>query len=422
LEKDYLYRRKRAGASHAVVAQELGCAAETVRKHWQAYRRRQPSGKRGRPASGILSTYPPELVEKAVAYKKEHPHWGPLNVLLELQRYFGERYKRYPSPSRLAALFKARCPEAVQPRRQPKEADEPPALAQQVHQCWQIDAKEAIHLADGELASVLDLRDPASGVMLASQAFLTTLTPKTHRKLSLGEIQATLRQAFSEWGRPAQIQTDHEDVYAGANQSDFPMPFTLWLVGLGIQHVFSRAGRPTDQPHIERNHRTLGDLSWKDQPPQDLADLQRQLDAARQRYNWCYPTQAADCQGQPPLLRHPEALASPRPYQQASEGELFALPAVDDFLAQFRWVRKVDSQGVAYLGNRPYYLGKAYKAQFVRVCFSPQGRTFMFETESGEAIKSLPVKGLDESDLTGLIPVSLPLGVPLQLTLPLVGV
>lgn len=418
-EKDYLYRRKQAGASHAEVAQELHCARETVRKKWQAFRRGQPQPKRGRPSLGILSTYPAEISQKAIEIKKAHACWGPANVLLELQSYFGERYPSLPSPSRLSALFKAQCPQAVQSH-QPSQPPEhpPPVVVARVHQRWQLDAKEKIHLGDGEFASLLEIRDPVGALMIASQAFLTTLTPSTYRKLTWPEIQASLRQAFSQWGRPAEIQTDHEDVYAGANRSDFPMPFTLWLVGLGIRHVFSRSRRPTDQPQIERNHRTLAELTWKNQPPTDLENLQRQLEAGRARYNQRYPAQAANCQGLPPLVRHPQAVHSGRPYQVQSELALFDLQAVDHYLAQFCWVRKVDQNGILYLGNLRYYLGKGHPSQAVKIRFQPERRAFRFETEAGEWIKTLPAKGLEKADLTGLIPGGCFAKTPLQLTLP----
>jgi hypothetical protein len=421
-EKELLYRRKQEGVSHAEVAHEIGCAPETVRKHWRAYRRELTKRKRGRPASGLLSTYPPEVVQKAVELKQAHPHWGPANVLLELRKHFGDSPASLPSPSRMSALFKARCPKAVQRHGKPAGASPPPPVARQVHQCWQIDAKEAIKLKDGEVASYLDIRDPVSAVMIASQAFLTTLTPTTHRKITFREIQVALRLAFSNWGRPAEIQTDHEDVYAGAHQSDFPMPFTLWLLGLGIRHCFSRDRCPTDQPHIERNHRTLGDMSWKDQPPQDLADFQQQLDTCRTRYNQEFPSHASDCQGQAPLVRHPQAVFSGRPYQTSSEWDAFDMTAVDQYLAQFRWVRKADSQGVAFVGNHPYVLGKKYKCQSVLVRFHPEQRCFSFETEQAELIKNLPAVGLEKSDFTGLIPLPHQIGLPVQLTLPWVGV
>jgi len=36
-----------------------------------------------------------------------------------------------------------------------------------------------------------------------------------------------------------------------------PSQLTLWLIGLGVEHRFSRPNTPTDQAQIERTHRTL---------------------------------------------------------------------------------------------------------------------------------------------------------------------
>jgi hypothetical protein len=190
------------------------------------------------------------------------------------------------------------------------------------------------------------------------------------------------------------------------------------LVGLGIEHVLSRRNRPTDQPHIERNHRTLGDLSWKDRTPANLADLQGQLDANRARYNQEYPAQAADCQGQPPLVRHPEAITSGRPFSAESEWISFSLESVDRYLARLTWVRKVDFNGCVYLGDYRYSLGRVYRSQHVSIHFVPEQRTFSFDTEQGAQIKTIPAKGLEKSDMTGLIPQELPVGRAVQLTLP----
>lgn len=417
-ERDYLVRRKQAGASHREVAQELQCAPETVRKQWKHFRHGNSRRRRGRPVSGILSTYPEDIRQMAISLKTSHPHWGPANVLIELRKQPELGDQRLPSISRLSALFKRCCPEAVQshlPRKGSATQVVKPAVA---HQCWQIDTKEKIRLGDGELASILEIRDPVSAVMVAAQAFLTSRTRNTCRKLSLDEIRATLRCAFSTWGKPVQIQTDHEVVYAGAPQSDFPTLFSLWLVGLGIEHVLSRRNRPTDQPHIERNHRTLGDLGWKDHPHSNLADLQGQLDADCARYNHEYPAQAADCQGQPPLVRHPEAINSGRPFATECEWTSFSLESVDHYLAGLTWARKVDVNGSTFLGDHAYSLGRIYRSQKVSARFVPEQRAFCFENEQGAWIKNIPAKGLEKSDLTGMIPHELPVGWAVQLTLP----
>lgn len=421
-EREYLYQRKQAGASHAEVARELHCSPETVRKKWQAYRRGQLPHKRGRPDRGILSTYPIEIRQQAILLKQAHPHWGPANILLQLKERGICPGQALPSPSRLAVLFKTACPQAVQSPRRTNRLQLAFPQKGQVHQRWQVDTKEKVRLENGEFASILDVRDPISALMITSQAFVTTLSAKTCRKLRLGEVQQGLRQGFGQWGRPAEVQTDHEDVFAGANTADFPAPFTLWLTGLGIRHTFSRRNRPTDQAQVERNHRTIADMSWRDQPPTDLEDLQQQLDCCCSLYNQEFPCRAADCGGLPPLLRFPQATHSGRPYHQELEWDLFDLSLVDQYLATLSWVRKVSCNGVVFLGDHKYYLGRAYHGQEVKAHYLPEQRAFSFATQREEHIRSIPAKGLEKFDLIGFIPERIPVPMAFQLTLPLVGV
>ena len=136
------------------------------------------------------------------------------------------------------------------------------------------------------------------------------------------------------------------------------------------------------------------------------------------RYNLEYPAQAADCQGQPPLVRHPEAIYSGRPFPAGSEWSVFSLERVDHYLAQFHWVRKVDVNGCIFLGDHRYSLRRAYHSQQVSVHYVPEKRAFRFDTQQGTWIKTLPAKGLEKTDLTGLIPQELPAGVVVQLSLP----
>jgi hypothetical protein len=164
-------------------------------------------------------------------------------------------------------------------------------------------------------------------------------------------VQETLRTALSQWGLPLEIQTDHEVLFTGAPGTDFPTAFTLWLVGLGLAHVTSRNRRPTDQAQIERNHRTLGDMSWKNQPSPTLAALQSLVDEHRARYNQELPVRAAACHGQPPLVAHPNARHSGRPFGRALEWVLLEPARIDRYLAQFIWVRLVKSNGQISLGG-----------------------------------------------------------------------
>jgi transposase InsO family protein len=420
-DRDYLYRRKQQGASHRAVAQELQCSIETVRKHWKAYRHGQARRARGRPARGILSQYPEAVRQQAIAIKQAHPHWGPANVRIELAHQLGCPVKNLPSKSRLTALFKQACPAAVQPRK-PKVAAVRPPPSWEVQQRWQIDAVEKIRLADGQFATMLQIREPVSALIIASHAFDTTKTATTWRKLTLKEVQLVVREAMQHWGRPLEIQTDHEGVYAGAGQNDFPTQFTMWLAGLHIVHCFSRKGTPTDQSQMERSQRTLGDMSWKDGQFTTLADLQHALDISRQRYNEELPVNAGRCHDEIPLQKTPWAIHTGRPFDTSLEADLFDLLSVDHLLYGRVFTRKIDQNGVLWLGSSIYYFKPPFRSRVAQARFLPEKRSFEFATESGEVIDVQPAKGLCCEDLIGELPVGLPVPVPFQLPLPLRGV
>src|SRR5512138_1233394 len=109
-EKRQILECKRAGKSLATIASELQCSFYTVRKWWRSGRDGRETQRRGRPVRGPLSTYPSDLVAQAIAIKNAHPHWGPLNVRLELPRGFSGKVEAWPSPASLARLFRERCP------------------------------------------------------------------------------------------------------------------------------------------------------------------------------------------------------------------------------------------------------------------------------------------------------------------------
>lgn len=419
-EKEYIRVRKEAGISLGDIAKELGCSREVVKKWWRYYRTGTRPRPVGRPKKGVLSSYPAEVGEKAVKLKQEHPHWGPANVKLELKRQLKLTGEELPSNSRLSVLFKTACPEAVQPRHRQEYPDRPPSAVTQPHQRWQIDGKEKVPIGDQDVATILDIRDPAGALMIAAQA-ITTTTANGWRKVMLSEVQATLRAAFTEWGLPLEIQTDHEVVYTGSPSADFPSQFTLWLIGLGLMHITSRNRRPTDQPHVERNHRTLGDMAYKDEHFQTLEHLQDVLDDRRYRHNHELPSLAAQCHGRPPLVVHPWASHSGRPYHPALEWNLFDMARVDAFLAQHVWTRLVNDTGCITLGHHLYYLSRTLRGQTVSIRFVENSRSFRFQLSDGTFIREHPVVALDQADLIGFVPVEA-LPINFQLPLPLPGV
>jgi transposase-like protein len=419
-EKQVISERKAAGESLRQISGELGCSIETVRKWWRCARTGRKVGVRGRPKKGACSTYPEEVREKAIELKQAHPHWGPKKVKLEMKEEPWLREKKQPSPARLSALFKERCPEAVQVH-QPRLVPTPDPRVKQVHQRWQMDAKEAIAVGTGRV-NVQEIRDMYSGLMIASQAFAAPQTDKGWQHLHLAQHQQALRQAFNQWGLPLEVQTDNDGVFVNLVDPSFPTLFTLWLVGLGITHVLSRRKRPTDQAKVERNHRTQGGFAWKDQPFEQVDLFQLALDHHRQVYNEAYPSQAQHCHGQPPLLVFPTARSSGRLYHPDLEWDSFDLDRVDAFLAKQVWTRKVAHNGAVHLGDHYYLLGKKWKSRTVSVRFLPENRSFHFQSPDGFVDLVFPALGLEKDQLMGLFPAHLPLPAGFQYTFPLPGV
>lgn len=425
-EKEQIYRGKLQGQTLAEVAAEVGCSLVCARKWWRIGRDRGLEGlaavRRGRGPSGLLSKFAPEVRAAALASKQAHRRWGADRVLVELQQDTQLSGLALPQRSRLAAYFKARCPECVASRKARPQPQPRAAEVTGVHEMWQLDSQEGIELRNGEIATICNIRDPVGAAMIASQSF-SVKTEAHWRKLEWSEVRQVLREAFSEWHTlPDGVQTDNELGLAGGPNDPYPGQLTLWLVGLGIKHRFIRPGCPTDQPHIERNHRTLDDLCLDDQALADQPRLQQALDRERRVYNNLFPAHASDCAGRPPLSAHPELLQPRRYYQPDLELALFDLDRVYEFLAGYTFKRTVSASAQVSLGRHIYSLGqklvREQQLKSVLAHFDPLQKVWVFLTETGTELLRRPIKGLDVSTLTGLDSACLRPSLPVQLTLP----
>ena len=287
---------------------------------------------------------------------------------------------------------------------------------------WQLDNQEGIRLNNGQIATICNIRDPVGAAMIASQAF-SVKTEKHWRKLTWTEIRGVLRDAFSEWQTmPDGVKTDNELGLAGGPNDPFPGRLTLWLAGLGVAHRCIRPGQPTDQPHVERNHRTLNGFALDEQATTDLEHLQQALERERHVYNHDFPAQASDCAGQPPLIAHPELLCPRRFYRPDLELALFDMQRVYDHLASFTFKRKVSASAQVSLGRRMYSLGRKLvrerELETVLARFDACQKEWVFLTEDEQELVRRPPKDLDVQTLTGLDTTTPQPAEPVQLTLP----
>lgn len=422
-EKEWLYAEKIRGRSLGAIASELGCSYLTARKWWRLARDHGRAAfqqaRRGRGATGVLSRFAPLVTSRALELKRQHPSWGPDRVLSELGQDPTLVGLRLPSRSRLAVLFKSSCPELVAARRPRSPPQPPPTAPSAVHECWQLDMQEAIELADDHRATICSIRDPVGAAILATQAFDVTGTGRG-RRLRWQEVREVIRSAFERFETlPEAIQTDNEVCLAGQPSDPLPSHLTLWLVGLGVEHRFIRPNTPTDQPHIERNHRTLDGFVGLPDHRLNLEKLQQRLDCEREIHNRLFPSRASDCAGRPPLLAHPELHKPRRPYSLECERDMFDEQRVYEYLASISLERKVSSTGQVQLAGCSRSLGRAYRGQTVRVQCDPKSHEWVVSQADGGELKRLAMSGLDVTSLTGIsdLPVAdLP---AIQLTLPL---
>ena len=426
-EREQIYLQKQAGQTLPRIAQTLGLSYACVRKWWRRGRDEGLLGlaerKRGRPIRGILSRFSAEVQQASLKLKREHKRWGATRVLIEMGNDPALATQQLPSRSRLYPYFRQHCPDCLNVWTKQIKVPVPP-LSTAVHEIWQVDHQEGHRLGDGSMATVCNIRDPYGAVMIASQAF--SVKTKLHwRKLTWEEVRQVLRTGFGEWQTlPDSILTDNEMGLGGNPNDPFPSWLSLYLAGLGIKHNFIRSHQPTDQPQVERNHRTLDGLTDDEHSRQDLTCFQHALDQERYLYNHQFPSRASDCNGLPPLQAHPALLLPRRPYQPEWEALLFDLQRVYDFLATFTFERKVNCNGQVTLKGHPYTVGLAHREKTIQVRLDANTHEWIFferdEQGQDQELSCRALFGFDFKTLTGLDqPVDLSSLPPVQLTLPL---
>jgi transposase len=101
----------------------------------------------------------------AVWLKRRHSDWGAAFIIVKLQQRYTDM--ALPTERTLQRWFKA------QGLSKTKScfALAPPAWANEVHEVWQIDAKEQLQLTSGEKACYLSIVDEKSGCLLKAAVF-----------------------------------------------------------------------------------------------------------------------------------------------------------------------------------------------------------------------------------------------------------
>jgi hypothetical protein len=400
------------GQPYQAIAAQIGVSFWTVRK-W--VRRAKQDGlaglltQFGRPARGPLAGFDPLVRYVALRLKLKHLTWGAAYVVKKMTEHRLLKDKKLPDATTVWRYWRSFGDRLYKPRH--PIADKLPR-AGVAHGVWQLDAKESVPVNGVGATTINQARDEFGRLTVLHRIHPAQAPDQRIVKLTTVQVQQDCRIAFTEWGLPDAIQTDHASIFVDADPTPFPTPLTLWWVGLGIAHRLIPRHTPKRNGSVERSHRTLNERTLIGQQFSSAAELQEQVDADWHELNAECPSRACGCRNQPPLLAHPELLRPRRPYQPEWEVELFALPRVHTYLAEQTWTRTVSQNGQVCLGGTHYNVGRARAEQTVTVSFDAARGQFVFtqvrpQSAAGRRLAAVaPVyrdaKGLSVEDLTGL--------------------
>jgi hypothetical protein len=403
-----MIERHLAGESLAHIATDMGRSYYTIRGWWRAYRDAGWAGivpkAPGPPQTGALSDFEPIVKYVALRLKRENPGWGLDVLLLHMTRRPSLAGKRLPRRTALYNYLKPFYPR-LRPDYRGRTSRPSPAVTdvQAVHQRWQMDFKGRERIApEGQVAPWL-VCDEFSHAPLAGIIY-TKRTGEPKAGLTYRDLQANLRQVFSQWGLPDQLRMDRDPLFVGSSRLEWPGTLLLWLAGLGVTPVINRPHRPTDNAHVERLGRT-----WNEQVASGADGLDKRGLQARTDHAWAdrrqhLPSRNPHCAGRPPLVALPELARPRRPYTRQQETDLFKMRRVHQYLAQWRWQRKVDHTGCISLADYNRRVSRDLVGQIVKVHFDPHGAVFVAQTVDGTELKrfTLPILSQDYILGTGI--------------------
>jgi hypothetical protein len=395
-ERVEIGERWEAGQKDPEIAVAMNLPVWTVRKWRRKYQKEGRSGlgsRMGRPRTGALGQSPLELRDTVRDMRQVHPGWGPITIRMELEDMPYFTGLKLPSRSRIAAFLNqeglARKYERHTELPQPQTVD-----PQRAHEEWEADAQGVIKVPELGRVSIINVTDLFSRVKVASSPCLNSSHPSTQ------DYQLALRQAFVHYGLPKRVSLDHDSVfYDNPSASPFPTILHLWFIALGIEVRFIEKTPPAEHSVIERGHQTVFQQAIVGQQLGDGAALRASLEDRLIFLNTRYPSRSLA--GQPPLVAHPEAAHSGRPYRLEWEEQLLDMQRVHEYLAQGRWFRRSGALGQLSIGNYRYGVGKAFANQTFEVTFDSQTLEWICLSADGRTRIRLPTKGPTKSVLMG---------------------
>jgi transposase InsO family protein len=326
----------------------FGVSRKTGYKWLGRYRELGPEGLRDLPRAPLEHgrATPASLVERIVAEKEAHPHWGPKKIVARLARQVPAR--RWPSASTAGAILKRHGLVGRRRSRWKGAGNGPWPEPEAPNAVWTGDHKGWFRTRDGWRCEPLTVMDTTSRYLLALEATGST---------GAAEAWPVFERLFLEHGLPERIRTDNGPPFAAAGVTGLT-PLALRFIRLGIVLERIDPGKPQQNGRHERFHLTM--LPLAKAPAADQAAQAAAFEAFRHEYNHERPHETL-------------GMDTPAEHYRPSTRQMPATPPAPDYPAAAA-VRRVRHNGAIKWRGGEIYVSATLAGEPVAV----------EETETGE--------------------------------------
>jgi transposase InsO family protein len=399
-KKRIVYLKGEERYTYIEISEELNLSYSCVRKWYRRHRDKGEVGLKSKSHS-VLEEFEPIVRDIALKMKKEHKNWGAKVILTKMKAMKQLKGKRLPSRSRLYDYYNSFEENLLKRRNKDKF---PKALdnnkAKQPNECWQADFKEKVKIKNVGEVSILNIRDEGSALTVGSHA-VKSKDSKKAPALNFEIVRENLRISFQKRGLPDRIRTDRGSCFVGHPQLKFPGLLTLWLKGLGIEHIINKPHSPKQNAEVERYNQTYDKMFLKEEEFRNFVNLKQKSDEYVDFLNDEYPTCSKNCNGVAPSVANPEIYKKRRTYSKQQETEIFNINHVKDFLAEGYWERPVNNHWFSFI-NKSFRLSFKDNPRTVCITYSKEKNSFLVSTKDSVLLKEIPATFINVKELTGL--------------------
>jgi putative transposase len=222
-----------------------------------------------------------EVVNAVVALRRKHPRWGPLKLLVVLQRQ--EPSLQLPAASTVGEIIRRHGLVGYR-RRRHRSSPYAEALRSYAspNAIWCADFKGHFPVS-GKRCHPLTISDGFSRFLIRCHALKRPMSEPSRR---------VFESAFLEYGLPDIIRTDNGAPFSTLAPGGLSR-LAVWWLRLGIRHERIKPGRPDQNGRHERMHRTLKAETAKP-PRSSFPAQQRAFDDFMHEYNYVRPHEALE--------------------------------------------------------------------------------------------------------------------------------